>query len=102
MARPIPAIATSSNVVTTYEEMLSLKMLNELHLKNLDEIRSLTHKTKLLTFSGLIVPVILLLSLLWVTAKRVMSKREILRIENVHLPSVGNKDQDTSNVEVGI
>ncbi|GBP14315.1 hypothetical protein EVAR_70365_1 [Eumeta japonica] len=39
--KPLPAVVNAPNTIANYEEMLSLKMLKDLHINNADEIKRL-------------------------------------------------------------
>lgn len=102
MARPLPAIVQSSNVMTSYEEILSLEKLKDLHLNNIEEIRELTHKNQVTTFSSLTLLGIFILGFIWFITKRFFPRKKTLKIETVLVQSKECQDIGSSNMEVGI
>lgn len=102
MARPLPAIVQSPNVITSYEEILSLESLKDLHFHNLDEIRAFARKGQITIFSSLGFVGILILVFLGVTIKRLISKKGVLQIEKVVIHPSDSNNIDPSNMEVGI
>lgn len=102
MARPLPAIVQSMNNVSSYEEVLSLKALKDLHVKNLEEIRDLTHKNKAALVTSLTFPTVIILGLIFLLVKKILARKQTLKIETVHVHSIDYQNHDSSNVDVGI
>lgn len=102
MARPLPAIVQSLNKVSSYEEVLSLKMLRNLHLNNLEEIRDLIHKSRAALITSLTFPGIFIIGLICLLIKKIFVKKDTLKNETVHIHSVDNQNHDLPNADVGI
>ena len=106
-AKPLPAIIQPGNISLSFEEILSLKMLKELHSVNTEEIKALGTKYEFSVYSlsGIVILLLIILTIKIIFRRRTKSFPVTTVIDKTEkIPDITSSKQDgilkTSNISL--